>query len=213
MAKNKFYAIRKGIETGVFEESWNDVNTKYIKGFSGAEFKGFSTREEAEQWLNEGQASITEEDVSSNTPIIYVDGSYKDDQIGYGLVYTKDGNEIFRDCGRVVLNSSIITDLKIDNNGGEDPRNVAGEIYGAIRAIQLGIANGDKEVVIGYDYKGIECWITKSWTPKSSYSKRYVSYVESLKDKISIKFVYTKAHNGHKFNEIADKLAKLGTTL
>lgn len=212
MAKNKFYAIRKGKEVGVFEEGWNEVNAKYIKGFSGAEFKGFSTREEAEEWFNGGQASIKEEDVSPDTPIIYVDGSYKDEQIGYGLVYTRGGEEVLRDCGRVVLSSSIITDLGNDNSG-EDPRNVAGEIYGAIRAIQLGIANGEKEIVIGYDYKGIECWVTKSWTPRSAYSKRYVSYVESLKDRISIKFIYTKAHKGHKFNEIADNLAKLGTTL
>lgn len=212
MAKNKFYAIRKGKKIGVFEESWNDVNAKYIKGFSGSEYKGFTTREEAENWFNGRQETIKEEDVNEETPIIYVDGSYKDGQIGYGLVYTRAGEEVLRDCGRVVLASNIISALEGESKGS-DPRNIAGEIYSAIRAIQLGIANGNKEIVIGYDYKGIECWAVESWTPRSAYSKRYVEYINSVKDLITIKFIHIDSHTGHKFNEIADKLAKLGTTL
>lgn len=212
MAKNNFYAIRKGKEIGVFAETWNEVSSKYLKGYSGAEYKGFVTREEAEEWFNQRQIPIKEDEVSKEVPIIYVDGSHMDNKIGYGLIYTKEGKIRLKDCGRVVLASNILSELESDTQGN-DPRNVAGEIYGAIRAIQVAIANGDKEVVIGYDFMGIECWITNSWTARSAYSKRYVEYVNSLKDRIKVQFVYTKAHNGHNFNEMVDKLAKLGTTL
>lgn len=45
MAK-KFYAVRKGRKTGVFA-TWA-LCQEQIKGFSGAEYKSFTTKEEAE---------------------------------------------------------------------------------------------------------------------------------------------------------------------
>ncbi|MBU2895701.1 RNase H1/viroplasmin domain-containing protein [Vibrio hepatarius] len=46
MAKNKFYVVWKGRETGIFT-SWSEVN-ELIKGFSGAEYKGYADRGTAE---------------------------------------------------------------------------------------------------------------------------------------------------------------------
>lgn len=51
MAK-KFYAIRKGHKTGIFTETWKQIEKKYIKGYSNPEFKGFNNRQEAEEYLN-----------------------------------------------------------------------------------------------------------------------------------------------------------------
>lgn len=45
MAAKKFYAVKKGKVTGVFE-NWKDCKTS-VDGFSGADYKGFSTWEEA----------------------------------------------------------------------------------------------------------------------------------------------------------------------
>ncbi len=46
MASKKYYAVAKGRETGVFT-SWKECE-KQIKGFSGALYKSFKTKEEAE---------------------------------------------------------------------------------------------------------------------------------------------------------------------
>jgi ribonuclease HI len=57
MAKNKFYAIYKGRKTGVYDE-WFGAHggEAQIKGFPDAVYKGFSSRGEAEAWLEEMSA-------------------------------------------------------------------------------------------------------------------------------------------------------------
>lgn len=45
----KFYVVRKGRQTGIFA-TWPECQEQ-VTGFSGAEYKSFSTRVEAEAWL------------------------------------------------------------------------------------------------------------------------------------------------------------------
>lgn len=213
MAKKKYYAVRKGKETGIFYDTWDVVNARCILGFSGAEFRGFSTEAQANEYMNNAQEEIIEKDVPKETPIIYVDGSFMNDNIGYGVVYTRGQEVILKDAGRVVLSASVLNQMQ-EECTGKDPRNIAGEIYGAIRAMQMGIANGEKEIIIAYDYIGVERWATNSFKKaKSAYAKRYIEYYNSVKDRISIKFLKIDSHTGHKFNDMADEMAKLGTTL
>lgn len=53
MAKKKIYAVRKGNKTGLFY-SWDECK-KAVHGYSGAEYKGFLTKDEAEAFLNIGK--------------------------------------------------------------------------------------------------------------------------------------------------------------
>jgi Predicted double-stranded RNA/RNA-DNA hybrid binding protein len=46
----KFYAVRKGHRPGIYN-TWADCE-KAAKGFSGAEFKSFKTKAEAERFMN-----------------------------------------------------------------------------------------------------------------------------------------------------------------
>jgi ribonuclease HI len=55
MAQRKYYAVVKGRKTGVFT-SWQQCEAQ-VKGFSGAIYKSFSTRQEAEAALDAGQAN------------------------------------------------------------------------------------------------------------------------------------------------------------
>ena len=48
MGKN-FYAVRKGRVTGIFA-TWRECE-RHVKGYSGAQFKGFKTEAEAEEYL------------------------------------------------------------------------------------------------------------------------------------------------------------------
>ena len=45
----KYYAVRRGFRTGIFT-SWPECNDA-VKGFSGAEFRGFRSRHDAVQYL------------------------------------------------------------------------------------------------------------------------------------------------------------------
>lgn len=63
MAKNKYYAIRKGIKTGIFE-NWSDCQAA-TAGYSNAEFKSFSTLEEAENYLDNGMTPETNKQMDS----------------------------------------------------------------------------------------------------------------------------------------------------
>ncbi|WP_409022249.1 ribonuclease H family protein [Dellaglioa sp. P0083] len=51
MAKN-FYAVYKGRKTGIFTK-WPDV-AKLVNGYDGARYKGFETRDEAQNWMDDG---------------------------------------------------------------------------------------------------------------------------------------------------------------
>lgn len=52
MAKKKFYVVLEGHQTGIFD-NWPETEAQ-IKGFSGAKFKGFPSREQAEDALEFG---------------------------------------------------------------------------------------------------------------------------------------------------------------
>ena len=49
MAKKKFYAVKKGKQTGLFY-SW-DACRESVIGYPGAEYQGFETEEEAKNYL------------------------------------------------------------------------------------------------------------------------------------------------------------------
>lgn len=51
----KFYAVAKGREVGVFTD-WTTCE-KQVKGFGGALFKSFTTKQAAEQWIQQNDGS------------------------------------------------------------------------------------------------------------------------------------------------------------
>ena len=88
MAKKNFYAVKNGNETGVFT-SWDECK-KAVSGYSGAEYKGFATKEEAEEYLGNKMPPSTKKEKNMKTTdtatdmksvpigeaIAYVDGCY-----------------------------------------------------------------------------------------------------------------------------------------
>ena len=86
MAKKKIYAVRKGHKTGLFA-TWAECQ-KAVSGYSGAEFRGFTEKEEALAFLNMETAGNVSGDkakeaagiveVPENMVIAYVDGSFRE---------------------------------------------------------------------------------------------------------------------------------------
>lgn len=191
---NKYYAIKKGKKPGIYT-TWSEAQQQ-VSGFSGAEFKSFSTKTEAESYLipKKSISSATDEE----TVIAYVDGSFDkiNNRYSYGVVMLK--------------NNTVLATL---SNADNDPKyvesfQIAGECFGSLNAIKWAKNSGFKKVIIHYDYLGIEMWATEKWRTNKAVSKDYVTYFKQLAQHIEVEFKKVKAHSGVEFNELADQLAK-----
>lgn len=191
-----FYAVRKGRKLGVFL-SWSECEEQ-VKGFSGAEFKKFDSLVEAEAFAGK---TLDEDIESENGPIFYVDGSFNNrtNRAGYGLVLLKDNKVIIKDLG--TTHPHEITSLQ----------NVLGEIKGAIKATDIAIANDYKNITIVYDYFGIEKWAKGQWGAKNEVTKYYQKVMKERMKYIKINFQKVKSHSNNKWNDEADRLAKIGS--
>lgn len=191
MAKKKIYAVRKGKTTGIFY-SWDECSAS-VNGYPGAEYKSFTTKEEANSYLGNSAPSSTE-----STLTAYVDGSF-DPSIGkyaFGCILLTPDGEIIRESGN-----------------GQDPeslaiRNVAGEMLGAMYAVQWAVNHGYPSLTIYYDYEGIAKWAQGDWKAKNKRTQQYAEFMNGKRSYIQLSFQKVKAHSGDHYNEEVDKLAK-----
>ena len=207
MAAKKYYAVKKGRETGIFKD-WEQCRAS-VEGYADAEFKGFLRLEDAKGYLGEFPGETVENTRETADPkdrpkegtlLAYVDGSYDHSLRKYafgcvficpdGRVYTKYGNG--------------------DNEQSLQQRNVAGEMLGAMYAVRTAMASGFSRVEIRYDYEGIEKWVTGSWRARTELTQKYAASMRSWGKKIAIFFTKVAAHTNVYYNELADKTAKTG---
>lgn len=195
----KFYAVKSGRTTGVFE-SWDECNNS-IKGFTGAVFKSFNSREEAEAFLVDKDlwAEIVSEDIRQGYLVAFCDGSYENslNRYSYGVVLIdKENNEIPL-CG-YGSNQKFVSS-----------NNIIGEIFGVINALDWAISNGYEKIKIYHDYEGLSRWISGEWQAKSDVAKMFTALYRSKFDGvIEVVFEKIKGHSNNKYNDRADSLAK-----
>ena len=196
MAK-KFYAVKNGYHIGIFE-TWEECQ-KEVSGYSGAEFKGFATRSDAEEYLGVNrQISLFDDEIpQTKTAVAYVDGSYNIEtkKYGCGVVLFAGGEEI------TVSRAFSDPDMAL-------MRNVAGEIEGAMAAMRYCIDNNIEEIDLYYDYAGIEKWCSGEWKTNKAGTINYKRFYDEIKKTVKVNFVKVKGHSGDKYNDMADKLAK-----
>ena len=195
MAKCKFYAVRKGAVPGIYM-TWDECRNQ-INGYSGAEFKSFKDRAEAEVYMS-GKTPVAEADVEILYPYAFVDGSYNDTSktCGYGgFVVEADGT-------RHIIQGSDT------DPGWASMHNVSGEIVGCMAAVAKALELGLSELHIYYDYTGIELFVDGTWEPTKPGTIAYKSAMANAMEKIRISFHKVKAHTGIPGNELADRLAK-----
>ena len=224
MAKKNFYAVRVGRVPDIYS-SWPEAEQQ-VKGFPGAKFAGFATREEAEAFMQGGIENTTTVSNTSETEvkpllslentdydaIIYVDGSFIEDPnytfpngkhggpYSYGLmIIDREGNHYFSQG--------------FEPDEYSSSRNVLGEVKGATAALNYCINKNFTKVVIYYDYKGIELWCRpianeRRWDATKAPTQAYAALYNSICDKITIDFIHTPGHSGIHGNEVVDSLAK-----
>ena len=202
MAVKKYYAVKKGRTPGIYL-SWEDCK-KMVSGYAGAVYKGFSSRKEAEMFLaassgekverlGDGEASV--EELPDN--YAFVDGSFHaaSGVYGYGgFLVHGEKKEILQGAGKDTEMASM--------------RNVAGEISGCMAAVRKALELKLSELTIYYDYMGIEMWAVGAWKRNKAGTAAYFDYMQSVRDRITIRFVKVKGHSGIDGNEEADRLAK-----
>lgn len=208
----KYYAVKKGISPGIYM-SWPECE-KMVKGYKGAIFKSFNTKQEAMAFIGDS-AEVSDEnfdtslDVSLNASMeetvkeceseayAFVDGSFN---ISTG-VYGYGGFVISKNEKYVVQGNGNDTEMA-------SMRNVAGEVLGSMAAIQKAISLGIKSIDIYYDYMGIEMWAKGLWKRNKKGTIEYYNFIKENEKKIKINFVKVKGHSGVEGNEEADRLAK-----
>lgn len=213
---SKYYAVKKGRKPGVYR-TWADCK-KQVDGFSGAIYKSFLTKEEAETFVGtknnfatkiekmntslKSDSTIVDieealEKAMDKIVVAYVDGSYHNGtkEFSYGAVIAYAGEEFH--FSEKVEDPSLVS-----------MRNVAGEIKGSECAMRFAMEHNCEKVYIYHDYEGIAKWCLGEWKTNKEGTRAYKEFYDSIKDKIEIHFVKVKGHSNDRYNDLADKLAK-----
>lgn len=215
MAKKKYYAVKTGKTRGIFL-TWEDCKPS-VDGYPGAEYKSFSTEEEARNYLggdsetsplfatadhSPEQAAHPPVDHLPGQVVAYVDGSFSVDvgRYSFGCVLIPPEGEVAEYSGNG------------DNPDSLALRNVTGEMLGAMFAVQWCVKKGYSAVDIRYDYSGIEMWATGKWKAKNDLTQKYAAYMQQNSRRLNITFTKIAAHTGDYYNELADELAKKALT-
>lgn len=194
----KFYAVKAGKTPGVYE-TWEECKDQ-ISGFSGAVYRGFATKQEAEDFA--AGSGIRQELETETQAAAYVDGSYDSatNTFSYGMVFFHDGQELH-------------FSKKFSDDDLAQMHNVAGEIKGAEAAMQYCLDNKITSVTIYHDYEGIAKWCSGDWRANKAGTIAYADFYREASGRVCVKFVKVKGHSGDKYNELADKLAKEALSL
>ncbi|TRZ64080.1 MAG: reverse transcriptase-like protein [Spirochaetia bacterium] len=170
--KNKYYAYfvprtrGKGIT-----DNWKNCE-KMVKGETGARFKGFSEKKEAEEWLKKGANYDSKKELESG---IYFDaGTGRGNGVEVSVV-DENGNNLLAD----VLPKKELNEFgKYLLKGGET--NNYGELLACKFALKIAIKKkakkvfGDSKLVINYWSKGS--------VKEENFSREFFELVDSVMD-------------------------------
>lgn len=148
--KNNFYAVAKGHNPGIYD-NW-DITSENVKGFSGALYKGFDTREEAEKY-------ITENTLHLPTPPISNLGLLTNEQ-KYVIDCLLSGGNIFLTGGGGVGKSFLISTIYTEFPGLKRQIHIKNNTPGVakIPRIQICALTGCASLLLGNKAKTLHSW-------------------------------------------------------
>jgi ribonuclease HI len=196
----KYYAIRyKEGSTLLVHREWAYV-VPLVNKKPGVTFKGFDTKTEAKEWLAQDPVLFRDAETLHKKDVVYayVDGSYTSKAMidgffvsGWGFVIVRNDEILHEEYGAVADRYAS--------------RNITGELRAAMCAI-IWARHNHTPVIVVHDYAGIANWALGYWKPKSRVAMEYYDTIKIYLKNIS--FEKVRGHQGVKWNEYADKLAK-----
>jgi len=211
----KYYAVAQGRTPGIYTTWFGPGGAEeQISGFTGARYKGFSTRREAEQWLQDPSAAtaakkrerIDEFPTEGNPPlhavVIYTDG---------GCL----GNPGPGGYGAVILDGKKRTEI---SQGFLRTTNNRMELMACIMALES--LKTPSDVILHSDSSYVVNGITKGWAQKwrarnwmrnkeePAVNPDLWARLLDLTGRHRVRFVWVRGHAGNKENERCDQLAK-----
>ncbi len=213
--KKKYYAVRKGRQPGIYQD-W-DTCKEQVDGFAGAQYKSFSTSEDAKRYLA-GENSVS---TPPRPRVSHEPSSSADVRPGHVVIYADgacSGNPGRGGYGTVVLQGD---QRKEFSAGFRRTTNNRMEILGCI----VGLESVEKpsDVTLYSDSRYVVDAITKSWaeTWRSRGWNRKVDneLVPALNADLwarlldlcswhRVRFHWVRGHDGNLENERCDVLAR-----
>ncbi len=192
----KVYGIKYTDGTTETCTSWEDCKSK-VHGVKGVLYKGFEDYVELNRWMARKEIAHVDEDNEKTK--LYVDGSFINgyNYAGWAFVIVK--------CDHILGQGRGITPWPAKS------RNIDGEVYAAGQAISYFKQNiyrvGSDHAQLVHDYFGISAWLTGDWSYKSDIAAWYVHNYKKYAN--ILEFIKIKGHQGNRWNEYVDKMAKL----
>ena len=165
-----YYAVRRGRKPGIYR-TYAECE-KQVSGFSHQEYKKFSSREAAEEYMQEKE----------NKAWAFVLGDYNSDTgvHGYGG-FLCDGERDYPLSG--CANDPDIRTMRAD----------AGKLLGIMAAVRKAEELGIQELTIRYDLTGIEKWATGEWKAGRPGTKAYAEFMNSDERRVRLNFEWVKS--------------------
>lgn len=197
----KYYAVVCGVKPGIYTD-WPTAQSM-VKGYKGAIYKSFSTRAEAEAFINQSTACKATEDLPLTNPlpdkaVIYTDGSMQDNTCGFGVVILATDGE------KITAHGRVPADLGITNN--------VAELYAIYVALSLipgdALIYSDSNYAIAALTSYIHAWKQNGW--KNAANRHLIEPISQLIEGRKVTFRHVPAHSGYQLNEEADYLSNVG---
>jgi ribonuclease HI len=236
MAQNKSYAVLRGRRPGIYDEWFGTLGAEaQIKGFPGAVYKGFTSREEAEAWLDKMSAKTMGKQQIMPFPLGEKSVTQKkaprrpkpgmDDHAHHRTAETEADVVIYADggCSRnpgpggygVVL---LEGDWRRELSGGfERTTNNRMELTACIKGLEAlertssVIVYSDSQYVVNGMEKGwARRWKRNDWKRNKNEiaeNSDLWSRLLELCDRHTVRFSWVRGHDGNEENERCDVLA------
>lgn len=234
-SKKHFYAVLKGRKVGIYPR-WSGAGgaEELVKGFAGAVFRGFATRQEAELYLRSGGKSPPVAPVllrvpAGNTTPPHASPAFADPAYDYQpdlaegrvVVYTdgaSTGNPGPGGYGVVLLFADGGNVSRRELSGGfRCTTNNRMELFGVITALRalkrqsrVALYSDSRYVVNAVEKGWAKRWRARGWMRDGTHRAENADLWEQLLDLLEahqVEFRWVKGHASSPENERCDRLA------
>ncbi len=216
MTGKKYYAVIRGRKPGIYT-AWfgKDGAEAQVKGFRGARYRGFKTRQEAEEAIaaaeigapsesrpsRASRKTVKEVSAADMDVVMYTDGGcrFNPGPGGYGVVIQQGGKEIELSAGFELTTNNRMELLACIEGLRQVPEG---------RSVLL---HSDSQYVVnGIELEWAKNWRRKNWMKTRNEAALNADLWKILLELVEareVQFVWVKGHAGNPGNERCDQLA------